>query len=712
MGRLGLIVGRPFHALAAARGLLFPWVPVLIALGVGLWFALPSEPGPLFYTVVVVIFLTTFGFSHYGPDVLRPVMIAVICLLLGILAAGIRAHTLAAPVLSFRYYGPVEGRIVVIDRSQSDKVRLTLDQVVLSNTNPGRVPKRVRVSLHGDQQYLQPEPGQIILVTAHLAAPDGPVEPGGFDFRRMAFFDQLGAVGYARMPALLLLPPKPGEQVINRLRARIRHGVEAQIAGDPGAFAAALMTGDRAGIGQEVVEDLRRSNLSHLLAISGLHMGLLAGFVFSALRYGFALFPALALRVNSKKLAAIIAIGASWFYLLLSGGNVATERAFVMVAVMLVAVLFDRRALSLRSVAMAAMILLLAQPESLMEPGFQMSFAATVALVAGFAALRGRVQTHRMPWWASAIFTLVFSSFLAGLATAPVAAAHFNRVAGYGLLANLLAVPVMGFAVMPAAVLSGVLAPLGLEGPALWVMQQGTTWILYVANMVAGWEGSVRAVISPPAIVLPVMALGALWVILWRGPVRALGAFPVVAAFAIWATAERPQLLISADAGIIGLQTVEGRAISAEKGAGFAVRQWLENDGDMVLQEEAAAREGFLGVRTARSFDLAGWKIVQLKGKSAPAALLQACAQADLVIFAAKIENGPELGDCQMIDLDLLAKTGPVAISPKSDGLHLTPTRNAQRLWSGWQRAAAPIVLRKSTRTESIKAAVAPQKAP
>lgn len=670
-------------SLAEARGLLFPWVPVCMAAGIGAWFSLPSEPGILFYALALAATGSLALIAWRGPEALQPLAIAPACMLLGVLAVGLRAHSLAAPVLGFRYYGPVEGRIVVIDRSSSDHIRLTLDRVVLSRTAPLRTPEKVRISLHGDQRFLAPEPGQLIIVTAHLAAPEGPVEPGGFDFRRLAFFDRLGAVGYARTPALLLAPPAAGEQWLNRLRAKIRESVEARIPDDPGAFAAALLTGDRAGIGQEVLEDLRRSNLSHLLAISGLHMGLLAGFVFAALRYGVALIPALALRVNSRKLAAAVAIAAGWGYLLLSGGNVATERAFVMVTVMLGAVLFDRRALTLRSVALAAVVLLLIQPETLTEAGFQMSFAATTALVAGFAALRGRMR--KMPWWARPIFTLVFASFLAGAATAPVSAAIFNRVAGYGLIANLLAVPVMGMAVMPAAVMAGVLAPLGLEAPALWIMQLGTTWILHVAQWVAGFEGAVQGVAAPPHWVLPVMALGGLWLILWRGWVRLAGVAPMLVALAAWSLAERPPLLISADGGLIGLYRNGTRSLSAEKGAGYSAGAWLENDGDMADQPQAAARAGFTGAKQARVFDLAGWRVVQLKGKGADEALPAACLVADLVILAAESPSMP--APCTVIDRTMLARTGPLAIWPETAGLRLMPTAVKSRLWTGRQQA-------------------------
>lgn len=705
MGRLAALFQVPFIALAHARGVLFAWVPVMIAVGIGLWFSLRFEPGPWHYGGLLLAFGITLGVYRFGPEVLHPLAIALSCVALGMLAAGARAHLMEAPILGFRYYGAVEGRVISIDRSQSDMIRLTLDHVVLARVSPARTPARVRVSLHGEQGAMTLEPGQIVMTTAHLSAPEGPVEPGGFDFQRMAFFDGLGAVGYTRVPVLLLAPPVPGAQWINRLRAYIRTGVEAQVGGDPGGFAAALVTGDRAGISRAAQDNLRAANLSHLLAISGLHMALLTGFIFATLRYGLALIPVLALRVNAKKLAAALALMAGAVYLALSGGNVATERAFVMVAVMLGAILYDRRALSMRSVALAACVLLVAQPETLMEPGFQMSFAATVALIAGYGALRGRLLPAAVPGWLTPVFAVVFTSLLAGVATGPIAAAHFNRIAGYGLVANVLAVPVMGLAVMPAAVLAGVLAPLGLASPALWIMGKGTAWILWVAQSVAGWEGAVRAVPSPPATVLPILALGALWVILWRGKLRFAGVAPMALAFGLWAMIERPPVLISGDGKLIGVTTVAGRALSAPKGAGFAARQWLENDGDMADQPTAAARGGFDGPATMRGFTLAGWRIVQIKGKETQTRLSEACQLADLVVIGAKLGVDAPKG-CTVIDETRLRRTGPLALWVQTDGsLKLMPTKTQSRLWSG-SRPEKPIVLA----SPSLQAAANPLK--
>jgi competence protein ComEC len=671
---------RPLQALQAARGGLFPWIAVLVGIGVGIWFAQDHEPGAGSYALAALVLCLGLWLSFRGPELWRPLTLALATLAAGWLAAGIRAHAVAAPMLDWRYYGPVEGRIVGIDRSQSDALRLTLDQVTLREVPPDRTPHRVRISLQGEQPWLDPEPGQVVILTASLAAPEGPVEPGGFDFRRMAFFDRLGAVGYTRTPVLLLEEPAAGARPIDRLRRYLTTGMLRHMDGQAGAFAAGAMTGDRSAITEETVKALRDSSLAHLLAISGMNMAFLTAFVFALLRYGLALIPFVALRVNTRKVAALASLGVALFYLLLSGANVATERAFIMIAVFLGAVLLDRRALTLRSVAVAALLILLTKPESLLEPGFQMSFAATIALIAGFAALDRGVYREKLPRWAMPVFTLVLSSVIGGFATAPYAAAHFNRFADYGLLANLMTVPVMGTVIMPMGALAAILAPVGLAALPLWVMEQGARWILFVAHWIAGLEGSVTAIPEPGPWVLPALTLGALWLILWQGRVRLAGLIPVVLALGLWVSADRPDLLISGDGKLLGLAGPEGRALSAARGGGFAAETWLENDGDLAAQKQAAGRTGFTGPRGERWFDLAGITAVSLTGKAALGKLDAACAKAGLVILADRAETVPK--GCTVLDARLLQATGPLAVWTGTEGLQIARTRTATRLWS------------------------------
>jgi competence protein ComEC len=668
------------EALLAVRGHLFPFVPVLLGCGIGLWFALPRDPGPALLWGLAAAAAAGGAGALAGPVRWRPVAAALAWLLAGFLAADWRAERVAAPVIETRYYGPVEGRIVAIDRNRDDRIRLTLDRVVLDGIAPAATPARLRIVLQADQPQLRPEPGLIVATTAHLAPPAGRVEPDGFDFARWSYFRGLGAIGHTGAPVLALAPPAPGEARLNRFRQRITEALWAAIPGDPGGFAASIATGDRSGLSAAATEALRDSSLSHILSISGMHMALLTAFVFAALRSGLALVPPLALRVPTKKVAALVALLAATFYLVLSGASVPTVRSWVMVAVMLVAVLFDRRALSLRSVAIAAAIILILQPEALVDPSFQMSFAATVALIAGFGALRGRVAPGRLPGWSQGLAVLFLSSVLAGFASAPYAAAHFNRYADYALLANMLAGPAMGLVVMPALVVAAVLAPFGLAAPALWLLDWGSRFVLAVGYWVAGLDGAVTAVMSPPAAVLPLLSLGGAWLAAWPGRARLAGIAPVALAFVLWAGGERPALLVSADGRLAGVMGPEGRALSAPRGNGFAAAAWLERDGDLATPREAAARPGFYGPAGDRRFRLGPHAVAHVTGRDAAARLPAACAGADLVITDAGWD-GPPPGRCRLIGAAAFAAGGAHAISPKADGSLRIRTAASRRPW-------------------------------
>ncbi len=675
---------RVLDALAAQRGHLFPWAPVALAAGIGSYFALRQEPGPYGWLAVSVLAILALAGASWGGERRAPLFLLGFLVLSGLLLAGARAHMVAAPVLDHRFYGALSGRIVEMDRSLSDKPRLTLDRVWMEGRAARQTPRRVRVSLHGRQGFTVLRPGRRVMMTAHLAPPPGPSEPGGFSFRRLAWFERLGAVGYTRNPALTIAPAKGRFALaLHRARTALSAAIRARLPGDTGAFAAAILTGDRSAMSRDTLQALRDSNLAHLLAISGLHMGLLSGFVFAALRFGMALVPPVALRWPVKKIAAAVALPAAAAYLALSGGNVATQRAFVMVAVMLVAILFDRRALTLRAVALAAIIVLVLRPESLAGPGFQMSFAATAALVAVFGMIRDWPPDRwRPPRWLRPVLAVVISSLVAGMATAPIGAAHFNQVAQYGLLANLLSVPLMGTVVIPAAVLAGILAPFGLAFAGLEVMQWGIVWILGVAHWVADLDGATWPVVTPPPVVLPIFALGGLWLILWQGRARLAGLAPMALAFVIWGLAERPALLIADSGGLIGVMTSEGRALSKPGGDGFAARSWLENDGDAATQPMAHDRAGLSGGPGLWWAEVAGQRVIQLSGRGWADRLERAC---DLGwVVTARVVEIPRPAGCVLLDQRALRRTGAIALYANSDGVRRVTARqiSGRRPWT------------------------------
>ncbi|RCW84780.1 ComEC/Rec2 family competence protein [Paracoccus lutimaris] len=700
------------RAPVAVRAGILPWVPFWLALGIGGWFSFSNEPGSGFYAVLAAIGAgcalaiwlagrrAAFGLLGWvAADRIRLAMLAILLVVIGAGLAGARAHVIAAPVLDFRYYGPVEGRVVAIDRSARDRMRLVLDQLRLRDLSSSRTPERVRISLLVGTSL--PVAGQRVMLTAHLSPPPGPSEPGGFDFRRMAWFEGLGAVGYTRTPVLAVAPPERGGiYALHRLRMSLAERVRQQIGGQAGAVAAALMTGDRSGIEEATNEVMRASNLYHIISISGLHMSMLAGFVYTALRLasvavqGLGAFP----RWPMHKLAAGGALMASAAYLWLSGGGVATERAFIMVAVMLIAIIADRRAISLRTVAIAAVAILAINPEALTSPGFQMSFAATVALILVQRPWL-QVQSH-LPWWLRPLLLLLVSSLVASMATSPIAAAHFGRMTQYGLLANMLVVPVIGMLVMPGAVIAALLAPFGLAGPALWVVGLGTRWMLGIAEWIASLSGAVFELSAAPWAVLPLAGAGAMLLLL--APVqqllapqnltllrRAAGAALLMLAALTWWGAERPLMLVAADGDAVGILTDAGRVPSRPRGGSFAVADWLDADGDPADQATAAARplwRGEAAVRTA--YVTSGDRqlaVHHLNGRTGLAAMAQVCTQGAIVISdQRKMSPSPSAAGCVLLDANTLRQTGAVALTAEQAEFRLVTTDHPDkgRFWN------------------------------
>ena len=647
-------------------GLRMPLAGIAFAIGIGAYFSLPVEPSQ---GALAAVLAASVGAAALWWRTRWFAFAVTAVILAGLVVAQARTNAVAAPVLGFRYYGPVEGRVVAVDRSSSERVRITLDRVRLERVAPDRTPARVRVSLHWDAPVFEPRPGDRVMTTAHLTPPPGPVEPGAFDFQRHAWFLRIGATGYTRLPLLRAAEATEGRS-LDRARHAIADRLRDRMPGTAGAVAAALAVGDRSALGEDVTDTLRDANLAHLLAISGLHMGLAVGFVFWVARAVLAAVPGLALRHPIRSWAAVVALPAAMAYLALSGAGVATQRSFVMAVVALGAVIAGRRALSLRSLALAGAIVLILRPETLVGPGFQMSFAATGALIATFDALRRRGAVWR--GWRGALAALVVSSLVAGLATAPFAAAHFGRVPHYGLVANLLSVPVMGTVVMPSLVTALLLWPIGLEGLPLWIAGQGIEWILAVAETVAGWRGSVTALPAASPVVVPMIAAAMAVAVCLRGWGR-LFALPLIAGAALhWAIAERPAVLVSGRGALVGVDGPEGRWLSHERGEGFAAENWLAHDGDAATQAEAANR-------TRPSTPPI--EIQAVRGERATARAVETCAPSEWIVTD-RTWDGPIPDGCNLWDAGRLRRTGAVAVH--GDGRIVTASdMQCRRPWTG-----------------------------
>lgn len=577
----------------------FLWVPVCFAIGIAVYFAIWFEPSFDQLILLGIVNIISIFLCAKMSLTTKILVFVIATISIGFTYASIATYQMRAPVLEEFYYGPIEGTLIMLDRSASNAPRAMLEDVYLPSIAAEKTPKRIRISLQGYIPENTLIAGQRIAMTGVLSPPNAPVEPYGFDFRRMAWFMQLGAVGYSRNPVLPAQPNNKNtfETVIFGMRMAVSNYIQSNISGQRGAFASAILTGDRSQIDPVIIEKLRKSNLAHLLAISGLHMGLLAGFIFGLVRYGLALMPIISLRVHAKKIAAAIALFIGGGYLLLSGSNIATQRAFIMAAVMLFAVIIDRPAFSLRSIALAALIILIVKPYSLLEAGFQMSFAATTALIMTYSWLQ------RQAFWQNLgiskfaflrpVFIVMITSFIAGVATAPFSAFHFNQLSQYGLIANVLAVPVMGLFVMPSAIIAGILAPFGLANIAFYITDISIAYILWVATFFAELDGATYSIKSGPTAALAMISFGMVFFTLWIGRLRYLGLLVILFGIIAWTLHKRPEILVAQDGRQIGILTQQGRAISRKTGNGYTVNIWLENDGDPVEQTTAFQREFF-----------------------------------------------------------------------------------------------------------------------
>ncbi len=673
------------------------WYPVSFGAGIGAYFLIPAEPEPWMLAALGATLLLLAATAWRVGPAPRFLIVLLIVTGLGFALVTWRSWSVAAPVLPWEMTVTVEGRIIGLDRSASNRARILLDRVVIHGMEPDQTPAQVRISVDETTPQDALQPGQRIIGQARLSPPSAPSEPGGFDFRQMAWFARLGAVGYTGSPMIEAEADGAGgwRQLVYSFRLRMSRTIQAAIPGKNGGFASAILTGDRSGIDPGSLVDLRASNLAHLLAISGLHMGLLTGFVFGLIRYGLALVPVLALRLPLKKIAAATALAAGLAYLLLSGASVATQRAFIMTSVILVAVLIDRPAFSLRSVALAAMIILVIRPESLTEAGFQMSFAATAALIATFEWLRHRDwwrRTQGRSWrFAKPVIGVAVTSLVAGLATAPISAFHFNQMSQYGLLANILGVPAMGLVVMPAAVLAGILGLVGLAGLPLMVMDLGIGYILKVAAFVAGLDGALRAIPAGPTASLPLIALGGLVLILWIGRGRVAGVALIAAGIGLWTQVDRPEILVSDDGRLIGVMTADGRALNTPRGNGFAAENWLRNDGDLADQATAHARGDMQHSRGRTEVPLPGLGTLVYRGSREPDARdLDECRSAAILV-APNWRDAPE-GDCLFVGRQVLRREGALAIRITDEGPLVVgaKTLNATRPWTRDPRGPRP----------------------
>nr|WP_294503807.1 ComEC/Rec2 family competence protein [uncultured Rhodopila sp.] len=563
--------------LEAERSRLPLWLPVFMGAGVLAYYGLRFEPPVWLGPAAALLTAAAATRLRRFRWLLAPVAAAA----LGFAAAQF-ATARAPPIeadLPFQAI-VVTGSVQAVE-SLPDGRRITIQPAFLDGaTEPLRRSVRVRLrsSDGGDLQT-----GDSVSLRAVVRPPAPPAYPGGWDLQRDAFYSGIGASGYAiaTIERTAQAQPRGFMLLVQRLRETIANRVNAVIPGAAGAVSVTLLTGASMAIPPLDHAAFRDSGLAHLLAVAGLHIGIVMGFALVLTRLGFAVSEHASLFWPTKKLAALAALAVGGGYMLLTGMHVPIMRSFAMACLFTLAVLADRLAVSLRGLAVAATVLMLLVPWEVPDVSFQMSFSAVLALIAGYEALRPWLRRlHGTSWrrrFASHLVALALTSALAGSASAPYGAYHFGHVQVYFVLANMIAVPLTAFWVMPAGLIGLMLMPLHLEALALVPMGWGAEAILWVARATSALPAATFAVPHMPIWGLCVFSLGLAWLGLWRTPLRLAGVAIMAAGLASPWLYRPPDLLVSNDGRMIALRTPDGAFLQAAKGASKFTRDaWAQ----------------------------------------------------------------------------------------------------------------------------------------
>ncbi len=666
------------HWLEAERAQLPLWLPVALGGGITAWFLLPDAPRWIGFLLLSGA-IAVLGLALPGR-LGRALLLGGLAMAAGCALIWWRAERVAAPVLARPAVVEISGRVVRVERMPArDVVRVTL--------LPGRsdLPPRVRVNLETRDVPAGLAPDAVVKLRARLMPPAEAAVPGGYDFARTAWFAGLGATGKGFDPVEVVTPARAAGA---DLRASLSAHIQSRLEGSAGGIASALATGDQGAIAEADVEAMQRSGLAHLLSVSGLHVTAVTAAAMLLVLKLLALSPALALRWRLPLVAAGAGALAAIGYTLLTGAEVPTIRSCVAALLVLLALSLGREAITLRLVAAGAMIVLLLWPEALAGASFQLSFAAVTAIVALHESPLmqrwfGKREEGRVAALLRGIGSLLLTGVAVELALMPIGLFHFHQAGLYGALANIVAIPLTTFVVMPLEALALLLDVVGLGWPAWWLTEQALHLLLWIARTTAAAPGAVAAFPTMPGGAFALMVAGGLWIALWRSRVRWAGAAPLVAGLAWMLATPAPDLIVTGDGRHVAIRMADGSMALLRDRAGDYTRDMLAETGGS--DAEPAALSDQPGA--ACSLDLcliehrAGGRVWRVAATRSPYVLPWAeftalCRKVDVMISDRRLPAG-----CAprwlKLDRPQLARTGGVAIAFASG--RVTMVRGAGR---------------------------------
>lgn len=661
---MGTFAAALYLELQDQKDRLFLWLPVAFGAGIVLYFSLPFEPGilsalmPIFLTLAPLIVMWRKRHDATRLFVLFLILSAFFLAACGFASSKISAeingtHILANTIRITQVAGTIES---IESLGEGDGSRIVLKNLTLEKIPAAQTPQKIRLRIRKDDGL---HAGQDIAVLARINPTSPPVAPGSYDFQRHLYFQGIGGVGFAFAQPTILQEPQNTlvDHFFETLRARIYRSVTDQAGPVTAGIMTALITGQRGAIAEEDNDAMRASGLYHLLSISGSHVGMVSALLFFMTRFFMAAWPYAALHWPIKKIAAGIAMGGAIFYCLLAGADVPAQRAAMMTGLVLFAIMLDRSPFSLRLIAFSALVILVFVPQSLIGVSFQMSFSAVAALICFY----DYIEPVWSRFYSRAGFArklvlylvgLIFTSAIAGVMTGFFSLYHFQQFAVYGILSNMMAVPLTGIVIMPAAVMALILMPFGGEGFALHIMEWGTVWMLAIAHWTAGLEGAVIHVPQWPQATLMLLSSGIILLLLWRGwRGKGVAMVILVLGLVIGMSAQQPAIMVSQDAGLIAVRGDDGLLyFSSTRKDKFAAQGWLRLAGQEGEKPLSFKDESFphlcdphgcrlikKGQNIALSFDDAAWP--------------EDCAWADIMIAQVPVQKSRCGKEARIYDL-------------------------------------------------------------
>lgn len=684
------------------------WLPVFLGMGIVVYFSLGYEP-PLRQTGA---FVSLSGIGCY-LSIRRPKFLLLPFLIFFIIAVGFmlahfRTINVEAPVLK-QEIGPtwIRGEIESLE-PQTSGYRLILDNLSIWKMKKAETPEKARINVRTDLG--EAKVGDYISVLAKISPPPQPVIPGGYDFARWAFFEQIGAVGFSlsaveirekaevRGITFKIIVEKLREKVTRHIIEVFNDGVEVKKKDDSGSIAVALITGEKGAIRKNTLEAMRNAGLGHLLAISGLHLALITATAFFMVRAILALIPRIALNYNIKKWSAFVALLFGFIYLLISGSPVSAQRAYIMVSLFLLAIMVDRMGSPMRPAIWAALIILILTPESLLTPSFQMSFAAAIALIAAYRAA---------PWFSAGekkfihggkikrimiyIFSLIFSSIIAGAATTPFAIYHFGHYTQYGIISNAVAIPVTSVLIMPAGFLALLLMPVGLDGPAFWLMGEGIKFVVFWAEFVTSLPAAHFNVPSISDHALGIITIGGLWLCFWQKSIRLLGVIIILAGI-VWSLidVDYPDLVVEGNGKLFAIRTETGEyAFSDRRRARYSRDIWQRllgmPDKAMIIMEIQKDDQRTNCSENACTYNKYGRKMVVFTGTTILETEIENyCNDADVVVILHSADNPCKNTGAVFVGANELSQSGSHVVYITNTGVSVKTVKEerGKRPWT------------------------------